>query len=284
MLPKVLAVVAVLIVAVAGAVAYGALRRDAGTRDMRARLEALRVRTAGRTVDFRELHSLPAPVQRYFRSVLKDGQPIVAAVTVEHTGTFNMSESSDQWKPFSSTQRVVTSRPGFDWDGRVAMMPGVPVHVHDAYIAGEGILHAAILGLVPVADLRGGDEIASGELMRFFAEAAWYPTALLPSQGVEWEALDDDSARATLRDGDIAVTLSFHFDRDGLIDTVRAEARPRMVGGKPVPTPWQGRFWNYTTRDGVRVPTDGEVAWQLPEGDKPYWRGHISELTYEYAR
>lgn len=284
MWPKVLVAVVVIIAVVAGAVLYGALRWDVGTRDMRARLEEHSVRTTGQTVDFSELDGLPAPVQRYFRNVLKDGQPIAVAVTMEHTGTFNMSETSEQWKPFSSTQRVVTSRPGFDWDGRVSMMPGLTVRVHDAYIAGEGILHAAILGLVPVADLRGGDEIASGELMRFFAEAVWYPTALLPSQGVEWEEVDEDSARATLRDGDIAVTLVFHFDRDGLIDTVRAEARPRMVEGEQVATPWQGRFWNYETRDGVHVPLDGEVAWQLPEGDKPYWRGRFSKLTYEYAR
>lgn len=47
------------------------------------------------------------------------------------------------------------------------------------------------------ADLRGAlGEVAQGELMRFFAEAAWYPTALLPSQGVRWQAVDDTSARA----------------------------------------------------------------------------------------
>lgn len=61
------------------------------------------------------------------------------------------------------------------------MLPGLPARVHDAYVAGEGILHASLLGLFTVADLRGTDYIAEGELMRFFAEAAWYPTALLPS-------------------------------------------------------------------------------------------------------
>jgi hypothetical protein len=42
---------------------------------------------------------------------------------------------------------VITRRPGFDWDARVAIMPGVPVRVHDAYIAGRGTLHAAVFGL-----------------------------------------------------------------------------------------------------------------------------------------
>jgi hypothetical protein len=236
------------------------------------------------TVDFRELEGLPAPVQRYFRAVLKEGQPMVAGVRVRHTGTFNMGETTDQWKPFTSDQKVVAQRPGFDWNGRVAMMPGLPVRVHDAYVAGEGILHASLLGLFPVVDMRGTGDVAEGELMRFLAEAAWYPTALLPSQGVRWEAVDDRSAYATLIEGEISITMLFTFNEEGLIDTVRAQARGRAVGGEVVPTPWHGRFSNYEERGGMRVPLDGEVAWLLPEGEKPYWRGHITEIVYEFAR
>ena len=279
-----LLVVLGLVIVVAAVMLYGEFRWKSGTRELRDRLEAARLPIEPKFFHKVELNGVPAPVQRYFRAVLKDGQPIVAAVTVEHTGTFNMDEAADQWKPFTSTQRVITRRPGFDWDGRVAMMPGLPVRVHDAYIAGEGILHAAVLGLVSMVNLRGTGEVAQGELMRFFAEAAWYPTALLPSQGVLWDAVDDHSARATIKDGDLTLTLLFRFNKEGLIETVRAEARGRTIGGKVVPTPWEGRFWNYEARDGMQVPFDGEVAWLLPEGAKPYWRGRITKLSYEFAQ
>ena len=62
------------------------------------------------------------------------------------------------------------------------MLPGLVVRVHDSYIAGVGTLHAALLGFFTVAEVQGCGEIARGELMRYFAEAVWYPTALLPSQ------------------------------------------------------------------------------------------------------
>src|SRR5215212_1483240 len=215
-----LALAAVLV----GAWLYGAYRWSAGTQDLRARLDAARVPVRPQIVDFRELEGLPASVQRYFRTVLEEGQPMVAGVRLQHTGTFNMGETTDQWKPFTSDQEVVTQRPGFDWDGRVVMMPGVPVRVHDAYVAGEGILHASLLGLFPLVDMRGNGDVAEGELMRFFVEAAWYPTALLPSQGVRWEAAGDNSAYATLKDGDISITMLFTFDERGLIETVSAEA------------------------------------------------------------
>ncbi len=276
--------VSVIVIAVAAAVVYGAYRWNAGTRELRARLEAARIPVEPQVVSFRELEGLPAPVQRYFRTVLKEGQPMVSSVLVQHRGTFNMSETSERWKPFTSDQRVITRRPGFDWNGRVAVMPGLSVRVHDAYVAGEGILHAALLGLFSVVNLRGTHEVAEGELMRFFAEAAWYPTALLPSQGVRWDEVDIRSARATLVDGSVAVTMLFSFNEDGTIDTVRAEARGRTVGDQIIPTPWQGRCWNYQQQDGMLVPLNGEVAWLLPEGAKPYWRGRITEIAYEFVQ
>lgn len=273
-----------LLIAVLVALALiGPARWNRDTHALRARLEAARVPPASTRVDFTKFDGLPAPVQRYFRAVLRPGAPIVLDAAVHHTGSFNMGEDRDNWKPFTSDQLVVTRRPGFDWDARVAMFPGAPVHVHDAYVAGEGMLHAAILGLVTVADVRGTPDAAAGELMRFLAEAAWYPTALLPGQGVRWEAVDDRSARATLVDGPVSVMLTFQFNAEGLIDTVRAEARGRTVGGRVVPTPWEGRFRNYAERGGMRVPLEGEVGWILPQGWRPYWRGRIEQIAYRMA-
>jgi hypothetical protein len=261
---------------------YGANRWEAGTRELRSKLEATRISFAHKTFDARELEVLPPLVQRYFRAALKDGQPMVAAVSLTHSGTFNMSETAEQWKPFTSTQRVITQRPGFNWDGRIAMMPGLNVHVHDAYVSGEGQLQVSLLGLVTLANLPESDDLDQGELMRYFAEAAWYPTALLPSQGVRWEAIDDHSAKATLKDGKLSVSLTFHFNEAGLIDGVRADARARVVGGTTMYAPWQGKFWNYEEREGMRVPLEGEVAWMLPEGAKPYWRGRLQTVRYDF--
>ncbi|PEN12221.1 hypothetical protein CRI94_14370 [Longibacter salinarum] len=281
---KILVVILIALIAIyAAAFLYGASRWQTKTQELRDRLEFARSPLQQRTVDFRELDDLPAPVQRYFRTVLEDGQPIVTSVHVQHDGTFNTSETDEHWSAFTSEQWVVTDRPGFVWNGRVAMAPGLPVRVHDAYVSGQGILHVSLLGAVSVADLRGKGELARGELMRYFAEATWYPTALLPSQGVTWEAVDDHSAYGTLTDGDNTITLLFSFNDEGLIDTVRAEARGRTVEGEVVPTPWRGRFWNYEERDGMLVPADGEVAWLLPDGERPYWRGHITDLGYEFA-
>jgi hypothetical protein len=277
-----------LVVVVAGLYAYGTKHWADFTRTLTGRLEASLIdekapSPSQASYSSRELDRLPAPVQRYFRAVLKDGQPIIAGATLEVSGTFNMSATAEQWKPFTSQQRVVTRRPGFLWDAQISMMPGLPVRVVDSYLAGQGLLHAAILGLFTMADVSGGGEIARGEFMRFFAEAAWYPTALLPSQGVRWDAVDDHSANATIVDGPLTLTLLFRFDDAGLIASFRAEARGSMVDKVVVMAPWEGNWSNYQTHDGMSVPFTGDVAWIRPDGRKPYFIGTVTSLTYEFA-
>ena len=274
----------VLLVAVMVLVLVGNARWASATKVQMALLDAARVPMPAGRYDAREIEGLPAPVQRYFRAVLKDGQPMIATATFELAGTINMSATGgEDWKPFTSTQRAVVHRPGFLWNGHVSMFPGLVAHVHDSYIAGTGGLQASMLGLFTVAQAQGVGEIARGEMMRYFAEAIWYPTALLPSQGVRWEAVDDRSAKATLADDPITLTLLFRFDETGLISSVHADARGAGVGKDAVMLPWECSASNYQLRGGMMVPTVGEAAWMRPEGRRPYFIGKLTSLTYEFA-
>lgn len=280
------AVVAILAVMLLAARLYGSFSWRRSTQAMHETLEGARRQRAdtGKRFDPAELETLPPVVRRYFERALTPGQAIITAVDVEHSGMFNTREEGEQWRPFSSTQRVVTDRPGFYWDARVAIFPGLPVYVHDAYITGTGILHVSLLGLITVADMRDTPEMARGELMRYFAESAWYPTALLPSRGVRWESIDDRSARATKEDGSVRLSMIFRFGDDALIDTVYAEARERVVGDTTENRPWEGRFFDYHRIDGMMVPMQGEVSWIVEGERRPYWRGTITSIAYETAR
>ncbi|MGL4235641.1 DUF6920 family protein [Tabrizicola sp.] len=262
---------------------YGGWRWQQRTAGLVSDLAAARSPLRVSRYDPAVLVDLPPPVQRFFKAALTPGQPLVTGVSLAHDGTFNMGEASDNWKVFASQQEVETSRPGFVWNGTIRMAPGVPVRVHDAYVAGEGVLLPAILGLFKLTEMRGRGAIAQGEAMRWLAEAAWYPTALLPGQGVTWSPIDDRSALATLTDGDVTISLTFRFGADDLIAGVRAEARGRTVVGAVVPTPWEGRWSDYQRQGGMLVPMTGEVAWVLPEGEKPYWRGRVTALSYRFA-
>ena len=43
----------------------------------------------------------------------------------------------------------------FDTPARVALIPRLSVRVHDGYVAGEGILHLAVFGLISMVNIRG---------------------------------------------------------------------------------------------------------------------------------
>jgi hypothetical protein len=271
-------------VAVGLAVLVGRWRWRAETRTLRERLETARQRAPAARVTHAELRGLPPPVARYLQRVLPADAPMIASVRLRHVGSFNTDALGERWRPFTSDQFVITRRPGFDWNGKIRMAPGMAVRVHDAYVAGEGVLHASLLGVITLARPPATADLAEGELMRFLAEAVWYPTVLLPGQGVTWEACGADAATATLTDGPHRVALTFCFGADGLVDRVRSEARGRMVGDAVLPTPWEGRFREYAGRGAMCVPLEGEVAWLLKDGPHPYWRGRIVEVAHEFQR
>jgi len=273
-----------LIVAVAAMAIVGRWVWRAKSEKLLTELAATAGAGATAELDLARVEGLPAPVRAYLSQVLGAQQRPVESVRISHSGTFNMGTSEPQWRPFSSEQHVVVAGPGFLWDGNVRMAPGVSARVHDAYLGGRAVLTARLFGLITVMESPDSPELAQGELIRFLAETPWYPTALLPSPSLLWDPIDDAFARVTLVDGDLSVSLVVRFGEDGLIESVHSDGRYRDTDGIQTSAPWEGRFWNYEEREGMLIPLDGEVSWLLPEGRWSYWRGHIDDITYEFAQ
>lgn len=244
-------------------------------------LDSLRPAAAVALLSATDSATLPAPVARYFALALSPGQRPVRRARVRHEGDFALRPN--EWKPFTSRQLYTVAPRGFVWDARIRYLPFVPMLVRDSYVGGRGSMRGALAGVVKVADQEGGEGLATGALLRYLAESAWFPTALLPSQGVQWTPVDDTTARATVTDSDVTVWMDVHFGASGSIVGISA-IRQRDVDGEPIPTPWEGRFSEeLLTVDGMKIPASGEVAWLLPEGKHTYWRGRVVEAAYEYG-
>lgn len=233
-----------------------------------------------KTVSFKDLDNLPASVIRYFRFALKEGQPIIRTARIKHAGDFNLN---DKWIHFESTQYFSSYPAAFVWDAKMQMNPLMSVRVRDGYSGGKGLMLAKIYGLFTVADADTNDEhLASGALMRFLAESAWLPTALLPNENLQWSSIDDNRALATLTDSGVTVSLEFEFNEKGEITGIFSSERFREYKGEYKPFPWSGRFWDYQERSGMQIPFQDEVEWKMPEGRAPYWRGQIIEAEYSF--
>lgn len=71
--------------------------------------------------------------------------------------------------------------------------------------------------------------------------------------------------------------MVFHFDDENLISRVTTE-RYRQEDDDVAP--WKGTFRAYEERNGMLIPVDAEVAWDLPAGEVPYWRGRIERIDH----
>ena len=224
-----------------------------------------------------QLAGLPAPVARYFERVLQPGQRMIRAARIEQRGDFALSR--DRWMPFTATESVSVRPLGFTWDASIRVAPLVTMRVRDGYVDGTGTMEARLAGLIPVVRRSGGVEMAKATLQRYLAEAPWIPTALLPSEGVHWTPLDDSSARATITDRGVSASVDFHFAHDGTVAGVSTE-RYRDVKRALVLTPWRGAWRAYERVDGMLVPREGDVSWELDDGPLTYWRGRVDRITY----
>lgn len=86
-----------------------------------------------KTISFKGFGDLPAPVARYFRFALKEGQPLVRTAQIRHKGEFNLN---DEWIPFDSTEHFSAQPPGFIWDADMRMNQLINVRVRDGYLSG----------------------------------------------------------------------------------------------------------------------------------------------------
>jgi len=239
----------------------------------------LRGDSASRPLSAAALNDLPAPVARYLAFAVPDGQRRIRMARIRWTGEMRLAPNA-AWRSYAADQRFTTTPPGFVWDAAFRMVPLVPVRVRDSYVAGEGQMLGRVGGVVSVVNEGGTREMAAGALARWLGEAVWFPTALVPGEGVTWEPVDDSTARATVTDGETRVSADFHFAPAGEATSMTA-MRYRDVNGAGVLTPFEGRYHGYVRREGVMVPGSAEVAWLLPAGRFDYWRGQPAEVTYE---
>ncbi|MBN9309747.1 DUF6544 family protein [Devosia sp.] len=234
---------------------------------LRARLEAGPAASA--TPD------LPAIVRTYAeRAGGRSGGPAVIHLThsarlATAVGQPPSDIAADQW--------ASTAMPGIVWRGHGSML-GIPLVVLDSYVDGHGLLEARIGGAIRAAYGAGGP-FDKGELQRYLSELPLLPDAILNNSALRWRQVDATSVEVTANTPDGPASARFSFDAAGDIVGIVADDRPMTVGNSTRPTRWVGTYAGYRQFGRYRVPSHGEVGWQLPEGLFTYWRGEVT--SYE---
>lgn len=222
------------------------------------------------TYDPAQLNDLPAPVQRYFRHVLKPGQPYLRTVRLRHDGQFKTDLKKD-WVAIAGDEYFRADTPGYIWIGTTTWFGA-----RDQYVAGRGSLTVRLLGTLPIVQ-GSGPSYDQGELLRWLAEAVWFPTSLLPGGRVVWSPVNDYSATLTLTDHGQTVSCLMSFNEQN--ELVRCQAQ-RYSDETQIET-WIGHLSDYQDRHGLRVPTRIEAAWLMESEEKPYARFTLRDIAYD---
>ncbi len=276
-------IAAIIIVAVLVAIwMRGLMRRKRETETMREMLIRNAEKVEMPAVDFNSTDDVPAVVAEYFRHVMSENKKSLTIARFRQEGELKVNLESDRWSRFEAEHIVSVNEPAFVWDAKIRIAPFLHVRVRDSLINGVGAGHVSFLSAFTIGQEEDRPELNSGALYRYLAEAAWYPAALLQQSGVTWKKIDERRAEATLAHSGISVSLEFRFNERAEIAGIYTENRYGKFGDQYVQYPWEGHFSNYRDFEGIRIPTEAEVGWHLPEGRRLFWRGKIIDADFEF--
>lgn len=241
-----------------------------------------------RRVDTR-LNGLEARLKRRVELTRKDLQPEVLALaerlgaSAEGITSFvTFEQSGSMWRSpggkafgFRARETISAAVPGFMW--RAVMDPLGSVWVADYFIDGQGGLEAWLGGAITLGREIGSDAIDQGEMLRYLAELPWNPDAILMNRELEWVVLDARTLKVAAGNGTKRGEVTFRLDGRGFVQEASAASRLYIGKEGSVHRPWRGRFWDYQSVHGRKLPMEGEVAWVLDGRDFVYWRGRLSE-------
>jgi hypothetical protein len=215
---------------------------------------------------------LPDPVNRYFKHVLKEGQPYIQYIRAKHDGQFKTGLDK-AWVNIKGEQYATTVKPGLIWKGTTNFFVA-----RDIYLRDKGRLTVSLFAAFKIIDGKG-PQYDQGELIRWLGESVLYPTNLLPGERLSWTAIDHSSARFEFRY--IGLTLSFIATFNDLGEITQLETKRYM--DKISRETWIIKVADYKLLNEVWVPTKFEVLWRLKTGDFSYAKFNITSIEYNIA-
>jgi len=235
--------------------------------------------TPNKIITESDLAPLPEPVQRYLRFTQVVGKTRVKCVKVKQSGWMRTSPKQN-WMPVEAVQYTTLAGPlSRMWYAQIKFGPFALLKGHDSYDNGTGHMLIRLLSMFSVVDVRG-PEIDMSALIIFINDMVMWPTAFL-SDFIHWEPIDANSARmrVSLHDKQFSAALYFN-DLGEMVDFV-TEDRYLSVGNSYDHAKWSTPLRRYRETNGLRVPSEGDAIWHLPDGEFPYIRANIGEICYD---
>ncbi len=153
---------------------------------------------------------LPAPARRYFSFMIEPGTALLRVAEIDMTGQFSLGTKDNPAYQAMAARQILAAPEGFVWAMRTR--GGISLSGSDS----AAWTRFRLFGLIPVARLGGTPDHARSAFGRYIGEAViWTPAALLPGPGVAWAVVDEDTARVTVRRGELSQAVDVTVDSEG---------------------------------------------------------------------
>ena len=211
---------------------------------------------------------LPAPVERFYRTVYGDQIPVIETAVIKGQGVM---------APFGfkmPARFLFVHNAGRDYRHYFeATFFTIPImKVNENYIDGKSFFELPIATYVDDASTNQGANLA------LWAEAAWFPSIWLTDPRVHWSPVDDKTALLCVPFGDQEENFVVRFNPEtGLLDSMEA-MRYRDPGDQAKKILWITRSVDGPIIPGTKLSAIGNATW-LDQG-KPWATFTLEEVKY----
>jgi hypothetical protein len=211
---------------------------------------------------------LPAPVERFYRTVFGDQVPLIHTVVIK--GQAKIS-------PFGlklPARFIFVHNAGKDYRHYIeATWFGIPLmKVNESYVGGNSHFE------LPVGTFDNDPSITQGAVLGLWAEAAWFPSIWLTDRRVRWVPVDEKTALLYIPFGEDEENFVVRFDpTTGLIDTMEA-MRYRDAGKGARKILWITQNMPGKNLPGSLLSATGSATW-FDQG-KPWAVFSLEEVEY----
>jgi hypothetical protein len=229
------------------------------------------------------LAGLPEPAQRYFRFMILPGAAIGTAVEIWMGGQLSLGKKDDPRYQAMRAHQLLVPPHGLVWrleagDGLMRVVGSDGMNSEDSWT------RFWLMGLVPVVRAGGNADHLRASFGRVVAEAAfWAPAALLPQNGVTWEAADANTARATMSHRGMIQSVDIRVDGGG---RPRWAMIQRWSNANPDRRfqlqPFGGHLSNFREVEGYRLPFRVEGGNFFGTGDYfPFYQAEVQAIRVQ---
>ncbi len=253
-LPKTVKIVLVIILLLAAAIGYLAMKRYQFDFFMNEQWALLSSYKAQEVFSLDMVEGLPEPARRYFLHAIEPGTPLARSVEITMTGTIALKPGGEKM-PFSARQ-IIAMQGALIWHAQAGH--GImKVSGYDFYVPTTGGMRWWLWDILPVVNARDADTIRSAAGRVALETSIMLPSALLPQYGAAWEGVDENTARVRTAIDDEHLAIDITVAPDGSLERVRMMRwDARGLSGTPEYVPWVGTgFTREETFQGYTIPT-----------------------------